>query len=123
MFSLLVTAVLAQVPYEYVVDCSTVEHAVKVKNVIALRFEALDGRTIETEMGLNPVLTGKAVALTITSLLDDCGWRYERIGDGVLVIRGSKASPIKDVTFKGGMWVPAVTRRLATQPPPRDPKK
>lgn len=128
---LLLSVVIAALPCEYVVDCSSAEQAVKFEAKLRLRFVTRDGQAIETSAKISPNPTGKVVAVGLTSVLDDCGWRYERLGDGVIVIRGSKTSPIQTVTFASDVWTPVVTRRLVLPehpsevvlPPPRGVQK
>ena len=125
MFSYLLSAGLAAAmpPVEFVVDCSTAQTAVRVETKFIFQCETRDGRKAEAEITISPEPSPKAMLLTFESVLEDWGCRFERLGDTAIVVRGSKTSPIKSVTFKGDGYVPLVTRRLATVPPPNPPKK
>jgi hypothetical protein len=119
MLALMVIAVINALPVEYVVDCSALRRGREVE--VGYRYECLDGSALTNRLATDD--HGDALADWLMSELKDRGWRFERVADGVFVIRGSKTSPIKSVTFKGDAWVPVVTKRLATGPLPMPPKK
>ena len=120
---LLTTVELMMPPSEFVVDTSFVDKPVNVETSFTFRFESWDGRSGKGEIFLcgSPSVKGTTVALQ--SVLDDHGWRYDRLADGILIIRGSKTSPVRKVTFTGKVWTPNVTRRFITPPPANGPKK
>lgn len=121
MFSLIATAVVAALPVEYVVDCSGWTGNREAE--ISWRYQCRDG-TVSTGSASCPLRsTAPQLAVAVSIYVRREGWRFEWLNDKVFVVRGSKTSPIKSVTFNGDGWVPAVTRRLTTQPPPQPPKK
>lgn len=116
-------AVVAALPCEYVVDCSTAEQAIKVKAKLLFRCVSQDGRVGEAEItiGLNP--TGQLESFTLRGVLDNWEWRYQKVDNTVFVIRGSKVSTVKSVEFDGDVWTPTVTRRFVLPPSPTPREK
>jgi hypothetical protein len=100
-------------PVEYVVDCTSCPGEGKFA-LVAL-FEDRDGRQHRAELILERV-TPPALVLTLTSGFDDCGWRYELIDNRILVIRGSRTTPVRSVKFVSQVWTPVVYPRFATRP-------
>lgn len=128
MIPAFLVAAVAVLPVEFVIDCSGAPAGPgRPVNpfTLSFRYECWDGEVRGEKLrgtGPTPVLACTA----LTSEIGDAGWRVEKRGrpgnEEVFIIRGSKDSPIKSVTFKGDVWEPVVTRRLATRPPP-GPKK
>ena len=125
MLQLLLVAVEIVLPVEYVVDCSTCPPNARMNRFTAT-FQARDGRrgSIEVFGASSPA----SMSFTLANQLDLWGWRYERIDNRILVIRGSKTAPIRSVTCVGQAWRPVVYPRFAERPwrplapPPREVK-
>jgi hypothetical protein len=125
MFSFILSAVIATLPSEFVVDCSGWPGGKNEVN-LTCRYECWDGRVVTDRVAVYS--PGPGTYLVVETLAGTLkSWRFETIGkpggETALVIRGSKTSPIKSVTFNGDGWTPVVTKRLVTQPPPNEPKK
>jgi hypothetical protein len=97
--------------------------------VVTFRYQCRDGDTLTTEVVAGPGSTVASLVTAFTVWPEDNGWRFEIPSRSQFVIRGSRTSPIRSVTFKGDVWVPVVTCRVATRPfrelapPPREVKR
>lgn len=118
MFSLVVSALAASVPVEYVVDCSGWAGNGTAK--VTFEYTCWNGDRIATSATCGPRSSGALAVIAFTDAPKFEGWQFSKLGQAghetAFVIRGSKTSPIRSVTFKGDVWVPVVTRRLAVPP-------
>lgn len=107
-------------PVEYVLDCSS--WAGKMRSEVELDLTTADGKTFSFDMELLDGATPESVRDTVAAALTD-RWHFQTVGKDVLVIHGSKTSPIRSVKVNGQSWVPVVTRRLAIPPQQEKDKK
>jgi len=118
-----VVAFVNQLPCEYAVDCSGWMGRGRVE--ITYRYETRDGRVYTNSGEFLPGSDARTVFLVFTWGIRDEGWDYEKRGEPgretAFVIRGSKTSQIKSVTFEGDTWAPTVQRRILSSP--KEPKK
>jgi len=126
MIPLLLSALVfvIELPCEYAVDCSGWTGRGQVE--FTFRYETRDGRVYMDTGELLPGSNARAALIVFTFGIKREGWDYEKRGEPgretVFVIRGSKKSPIKSVTFEGDVWAPTVQRRILG-PPAKEPKK
>jgi hypothetical protein len=117
MLALTVAAGLVTgLPVEFVVDLAGVER-VKLENRLRFEFASRDGETHSVQMVPSPETKADSLRFTLTAaVLDDLGWQYEMISDEMLVIRGSRTSRVRSVTFTSQVWTPGVYPRLCVRP-------
>jgi hypothetical protein len=118
MISFAVIAAVAALPGEYVIDCSGFRPA-GAEAAFTYRYECRDGKVLTSIVACDARVSPAQVAVTLTGPLEFSKWQVEMVPgkEAVFVVRGSKTSPIKSVTFTGDGWVPAVTRRIIVPPP------
>lgn len=107
-----VSAVMA-LPKEFHIDCSSWPGAVAVE--IDFRFTPVRGKRIDTGFEMQPKTDPIDVRQSLERRLREAGWRYRVIGKNILVIEGSKDSPIQSVVFTSKDWKPDV--RMVLLPP------
>ncbi len=100
-----ISAVMA-LPKEFHIDCSGWPDAAVVQ--IHFRFVPEKGKRIDTSIEMRPGATPQTLRRGIESILQDAGWRYRTVGKSIIVLEGSKDSPIQSVVFKSKDWKPDV---------------
>jgi hypothetical protein len=93
-------------PNERHIDFSGWPGAVTVE--FDVRITALDGTVFKTTIELAPEATVIQARDILWFPLKRNGWRGHTVGKGILVLEGSKKSPIRSVEFTSKGWKPAV---------------
>ena len=101
-------------PKEFHIDCSGWPGAVVAE--IDFRYTLTNGKRISTGIFMQPGTTPNHVQFILSDVLDTAGWRYRKVGKSILVIEGSKTSPIQSVVFKSKQWTPDVRMVILTPP-------
>lgn len=106
-------AIVDTLPKEFHIDCSSWSGAVAAE--IDFRFVPVSGNRIETGFEIQPKTEPEDVRNVLERNLRDAGWRYRKIGKGIIILEGSKNSPIRSVEFTSKVWKPDV--RVVFLPP------
>ncbi|MBY0460965.1 MAG: hypothetical protein K2V38_26900 [Gemmataceae bacterium] len=113
-----VIAVVAVVPIEYEIDCSTWPGKA---GEFAVRLVARDGTALNVEIEATDDTTPRQVRNLIKNGIRGNGdWTFTLVGDDRLRVSGVK-SPLRAVEVKSPGWVPGV-RVVVVPPKPADKK-
>jgi hypothetical protein len=93
-------------PREYHIDCLGWTGAAQADFDVCMT--AMDGSVVKIGIVMAPKTTPDDVRYILESPLRRAGWHYRRVGNGILVLEGSKKAPIRSVEFKSKDWTPAV---------------
>jgi hypothetical protein len=80
-----------------------------------VRVTAMDGTVYKTTIELAPGATVSQARNLLWGCLERNGWRGRTVGKGIIVLEGSKKSPIRSVEFRSKDWKPDV-RVVLTAP-------
>ena len=112
--SVAIAAAVLLVPREYHIDCSGWTGDARVE--FSVRITAMDGTVYKTAVELFPGSTATTARDLLWTGPEFHGWRGRTVGKGILVLEGSKKSPIRSVEFTSKGWKPDV-RLVFTMPP------
>ena len=98
--------VVLAVSSERHIDCSGWPGTVRV--VFDVRISAMDGTVYKTTVELLPGSDAGDARDLIWLGLEENGWRGRTVGKGILVLEGSKTSPVWSVEFTSKGWKPDV---------------
>ena len=104
--ALAIASAVHAVPAEYHIDFSGWPGVMMVE--FDVRVTAMDGTTYTTTIQLAPGATVIQARNILWFALQRDGWRGHTVGKGIIVLEGSKKSPIRSVEFKSKDWKPDV---------------
>lgn len=102
----LLISIVDALPKEFHIDCTGWPGEAVTR--IHFRYVPINGKRIDTSVEMQPKTTPDDVRYGLKLSLQEAGWRYREIGNGILVLEGSKNSLIRSVEFTSKTWKPDV---------------
>lgn len=110
LINVALASVVFALPCEYHIDCNGWDG--KAMTEYKFRITAWDGSTYQSAVQLFPGSDPEVARDLIWNGLKANKWRGRFVGDGILVLEGSKKAGVRSVEFTSDGWKPVVHRVL-----------